>query len=525
MTLLFPDSFKGAVLKQLQKLQAGATEPTLGKTLSSATNSSTRPRGIDKASISEPKAFSSAEHSMPELLGSGAYGTGKRCFLQLEKNAQTPTEGESNAAKLEREMSAIAAFQVIEKTTHCADPSLATEAINKESRIIKKLDHPNVIHALKSEVAQNVLLMTDGGTLLSTIQTRSDYKQLLKYLHKIKINCKNYSIQRPLTNHYQSIINVYQELASTRGAKNIRFEDLINTCKEKLPNVDMNAVKARFHLNTGQTKKKPNIYTFLDHLKNHAIMANYDPEARLENCLGTQEYAKLGMRFTLQEYLEKAKSTGIDEDFVLDFDLLGLFSHFSSKTSHLAKDIFKHCKRTYNPIEHLKKYTKKYKNKHKNNYTLTIEELQRNGLTFTPYFTLGESLAIFYQVCRGVTYLHENNIAHNDLHAGNIVINKRGEVRIIDFGCSWDGSRQDHMVHMENALAKDLARLETMFCNILKDHAGELARVPDGKTLLDNLANLQTQCTTAEQWRTALESFRHLFPKWDCLQPETLNQA
>ncbi len=41
---------------------------------------------------------------------------------------------------------------------------------------------------------------------------------------------------------------------------------------------------------------------------------------------------------------------------------------------------------------------------------------------------------IFIQIVEGVKYIHEKNYYHGDLKLENIVIDKDGHVRIIDFG-------------------------------------------------------------------------------------------
>ncbi|BBM83015.1 protein kinase [Candidatus Uabimicrobium amorphum] len=52
-----------------------------------------------------------------------------------------------------------------------------------------------------------------------------------------------------------------------------------------------------------------------------------------------------------------------------------------------------------------------------------------------------ESLLLFYKICDGVAYAHQNNIVHRDLKPGNIVIDKHGEPIILDFGLA------KHTVH------------------------------------------------------------------------------
>lgn len=40
------------------------------------------------------------------------------------------------------------------------------------------------------------------------------------------------------------------------------------------------------------------------------------------------------------------------------------------------------------------------------------------------------------QIALGLAYLHAEGIVHGDLHAGNILVDERGTVRLADFGLS-----------------------------------------------------------------------------------------
>lgn len=52
------------------------------------------------------------------------------------------------------------------------------------------------------------------------------------------------------------------------------------------------------------------------------------------------------------------------------------------------------------------------------------------------HFNIGEknAIEIFNQLCSAVKYLHEMNIAHGDLHLGNVLVNDNHVVKLIDFG-------------------------------------------------------------------------------------------
>jgi serine/threonine protein kinase len=47
---------------------------------------------------------------------------------------------------------------------------------------------------------------------------------------------------------------------------------------------------------------------------------------------------------------------------------------------------------------------------------------------------LRERLALFLQVCEGVSYLHREKVLHRDLKPGNLRVDRAGRARILDFG-------------------------------------------------------------------------------------------
>ena len=51
-------------------------------------------------------------------------------------------------------------------------------------------------------------------------------------------------------------------------------------------------------------------------------------------------------------------------------------------------------------------------------------------------FTLNDQKEIMKQLCNGLYYIHHNKILHRDMKAANILITKRGVLKLADFGLS-----------------------------------------------------------------------------------------
>lgn len=50
------------------------------------------------------------------------------------------------------------------------------------------------------------------------------------------------------------------------------------------------------------------------------------------------------------------------------------------------------------------------------------------------HLSVGDSLSPFHQLSKALAYCHAKNISHRDLKLENVIYNKKGEVKLIDFG-------------------------------------------------------------------------------------------
>jgi serine/threonine-protein kinase len=50
---------------------------------------------------------------------------------------------------------------------------------------------------------------------------------------------------------------------------------------------------------------------------------------------------------------------------------------------------------------------------------------------------LGQLVLIFYQVASAMSHMHRRGVYHGDLKPSNIMLNKTGQVKLIDFGTAW----------------------------------------------------------------------------------------
>lgn len=58
-------------------------------------------------------------------------------------------------------------------------------------------------------------------------------------------------------------------------------------------------------------------------------------------------------------------------------------------------------------------------------------------------FTEAQIIFILHEVLQGLKYLHGIGIAHRDVKGSNILLNRQGQIKLADFGCSGVLSRKD----------------------------------------------------------------------------------
>ena len=61
-------------------------------------------------------------------------------------------------------------------------------------------------------------------------------------------------------------------------------------------------------------------------------------------------------------------------------------------------------------------------------------KIQKNKIIGEKYFSEEKIMQYFYQICRGLQYIHSKNIIHRDIKSQNIFLMKNGKIKIGDFG-------------------------------------------------------------------------------------------
>lgn len=67
-------------------------------------------------------------------------------------------------------------------------------------------------------------------------------------------------------------------------------------------------------------------------------------------------------------------------------------------------------------------------------YTMTLVEDARTVVQAAPGLTLEGRVAAFAEMLQALAYLHRRGILHRDLKPGNVLVDKYGVVKLLDFG-------------------------------------------------------------------------------------------
>lgn len=121
----------------------------------------------------------------------------------------------------------------------------------------------------------------------------------------------------------------------------------------------------------------------------------------------------------------------------IEFEIQDELNQKGVKTPYVIAQVFdKESKRQYIVMERVN--------------GLSIKDLIREKKDLPENF----DLEIFIEkLSRVINAIHESNIIHRDLHAGNVMIDEKGEPVVIDFGMSSYGSP-----HMEKAYEKEITK-------------------------------------------------------------------
>lgn len=134
--------------------------------------------------------------------------------------------------------------------------------------------------------------------------------------------------------------------------------------------------------------------------------------------------------------------------------------------------------------------------------------------TFKVSANANENLCVLYQIAVAVSYLHnEKNICHNDLNDENVVINKAGRVKLIDFGMARKKLR-----------GIDINQDLNFLCHYLKDITlnGKMLTKKNRQHLFNLHEKMQSASSTASDLVDGLTKFKSIFPKWDIGESQDL---
>ena len=82
-----------------------------------------------------------------------------------------------------------------------------------------------------------------------------------------------------------------------------------------------------------------------------------------------------------------------------------------------------------------------------NKDAILTDYIDGNNLNYTYGLTMLQIELIFLELLNILAYIHSKGYVHRDLNLGNIMINKQGQIKLIDFGISRKYSKLDEIAH------------------------------------------------------------------------------
>ncbi|MFK0572382.1 protein kinase domain-containing protein [Endozoicomonas sp.] len=123
---------------------------------------------------------------------------------------------------------------------------------------------------------------------------------------------------------------------------------------------------------------------------------------------------------------------------------------------------------------------------------------------FSP-FTFFECICIFYQIAQAIKYLHAQNIEHGNLSMHNIVVDKVGRVRVIDFDAA-------EYKPKEGIFSVDIQCFKSMLNNIISYNKDDPS-FQEHKAFIDEIR--KDKDIDSKTIVEKLERFKPYFPEWD----------
>ena len=90
---------------------------------------------------------------------------------------------------------------------------------------------------------------------------------------------------------------------------------------------------------------------------------------------------------------------------------------------------------------------------------MLIEYVNGKTLDQVPPLPMAKLVPLFAQVASGLIHMHRRGVYHADMKPNNIILGKRGEVKIIDYGLSWiKGQTKDRIQGTPEYIAPETVR-------------------------------------------------------------------